>query len=204
MELINTLAAAKVYGSIGTRNSKMPGTAFALPPSKCHVGGKLAAIPGSVCAGCYAVKTERMYTSARKGWSANYEKALQLIAEKPEQWAQALAFQIERYADKFGELHHRWFDAGDLQDVAMLRAIVRVCELTPAIKHWLPTREAKIVADWRAAGGIEPANSCHPHFVDDDWRQAAQCFAHVDGAPCRRTSVRACMPRIVTRTSRHE
>jgi hypothetical protein len=26
-----------------------------------------------------------------------------------------------------------------------MKAIVRVCELTPTIKHWLPTREAKIV-----------------------------------------------------------
>ena len=50
--------------------------------------------------------------------------------------------QITKVCDRFGEPYHRWFDAGDLADVAMLKAIVRVCELTPTIKHWLPTRES--------------------------------------------------------------
>jgi hypothetical protein len=153
-----TLAAAQAFGKIGTRNSKMPGTAFALPPSKCQIGGKLAQIDGSVCAGCYAVKTERMYTSARKGWAENFEKAAKFVDAMPEQWARALAFQIDWQLKKLDEDCHRWFDAGDLQSVNMLRAIVRVCELTPHIRHWLPTREAKIVADWRAAGGVEPRN----------------------------------------------
>lgn len=153
-----TLKAAKEFGSIGTRNSKMPGTAFALPPSKCQIGQKLARVDGSVCAGCYAVKTERMYTSARKGWADNYLKAEKLIATRPAQWAAAMAFQIRWHLKRLGEDCHRWFDAGDLQSVDMLRAIVLVCEQTPEIRHWLPTREAGIVAAWRKAGGSEPAN----------------------------------------------
>lgn len=159
--LINTLKSAEAFGKIGTRNSKMPGTAFALPPSKCQIGAKLANVPGSVCHGCYAVKSERMYTSARVGWNANFEKAKIFISHNSadrDVWATAIAFQIEHHAKRFGENHHRWFDAGDLQSADMLRAIVRVCELTPEIKHWLPTREAKIVADWRANGGTEPDN----------------------------------------------
>jgi hypothetical protein len=155
---VTTLAAAKQFGSIGTRNSKMPGTAFALPPSKCQIGAKLAHVEGSVCHGCYAVKSERMYTTVRKGWNTNYEQAVRFIAEMPEQWSRAMAVQIRHHLQKFGEDCHRWFDAGDLQDVNMLRAIVRVCEQTPEVRHWLPTREAKIVADWRAAGGSEPSN----------------------------------------------
>jgi hypothetical protein len=99
-----------------------------------------------------------MYTSARKGWASNFEKAIEFIETMPEQWAKALAFQITWQLKKLDSDRHRWFDAGDLQSVAMLRAIVRVCELTPNVRHWLPTRETKIVKQWRAEGGLEPSN----------------------------------------------
>lgn len=156
--MYTTLVAAKEAGTIGTRNRKMPGTAFALPPSKCVTGGKLMGVEGSICHKCYADKSERMYPSVRKGWGENYLRATRMIEDAPDRWAAAMAFQISHFAGKFDEPFHRWFDAGDLASVAMLRAIVRVCELTPTIKHWLPTREAAIVKAWRAAGGLEPAN----------------------------------------------
>lgn len=155
---MTTLVSTFEAGKIGTRNGAMPGPDYSTPPSKCHVGRKLAAIDGSTCHGCYAVKSESMYPTARKGWFENYIKAERMIAEMPEQWARAMAFQIEWHCRKLGEPYMRWFGAGDLQSVAMLRAIVRVCELTPTIKHWLPTRETSIVKAWRKAGGVEPDN----------------------------------------------
>ena len=99
-----------------------------------------------------------MYPSVRKGWGENYLRATRMIETAPERWAAAMAFQITYFAGKFDEPFHRWFDAGDLASVDMLRAIVMVCELTPTIRHWLPTREASIVKAWRAAGGVEPSN----------------------------------------------
>lgn len=143
------------FGRVGDTNSKMPGSSFAISPSQCKAGAKLAEIKGSVCHKCYALRIEAFRESARKGWSANYLKATRMIAERPEQWARAMAFQIERIAEKTGEPYHRWFDAGDLQSAEMFAAIVRVCELTPNIKHWLPTREAKFV---KAYGKALPSN----------------------------------------------
>ena len=154
-----TLASAKQQaGGISSRNSKMPGSSFALPPSKCATGGKLMDVVGSVCHKCYAVKSENMYPSVRKGWSDNYLSATAMIANNPKQWARAMAFQIERHAIKNSEPYHRWFDAGDLASVEMLIAIVETCKLTPQIHHWLPTREARLVKLWRDAGGVEPDN----------------------------------------------
>lgn len=46
---------------------------------------------------------------------------------------------------KSGENRFRWFDSGDCQSLEMLRAIVEVCKLTPAILHWLPTKEYAMV-----------------------------------------------------------
>jgi hypothetical protein len=36
----------------------------------------------------------------------------------------------------------RWHDAGDVQDLRHLAKIFEVCRRTPAVKHWMPTREA--------------------------------------------------------------
>lgn len=151
-------AAIRDAGKVNTSNGAMPGPAFALPTSQCITGVHLANVADSVCEGCYAKKSEKMYTSVRKGWGSNYLAATRMIAEAPEQWATAMAFQVKWQCKKLGEPFMRWFDAGDLQSVEMLRAICRVCELTPEIKHWLPTREASIVAQWHRDGGIAPVN----------------------------------------------
>jgi hypothetical protein len=39
-----------------SKPSKMPGYAYNLPAIHCKTGSKLAAIPGTTCHGCYALK----------------------------------------------------------------------------------------------------------------------------------------------------
>ena len=140
-----TLVEARQAGAISTRNSKMPGSTFAVSATKCNVGSKLAQIEGSTCHRCYALKLEKLRPSVRIGWGDNYLKATRMIAERPDVWAKAMAFQITKAAEKTGENYHRWFDSGDLASLDMLNAIVAAVELTPHIQHWLPTREAGVV-----------------------------------------------------------
>ena len=145
-------------GKVSDKNSKMPGSTFALSAKRCGVGSKLANVKGSVCDRCYALKLQKMRPSGDKGWEANYMKATTLIEANPAAWVSACTFQIKRSAAKSGEMYHRWFDSGDLPSVAFLDAICRVAEATPDIAHWLPTREAKVVKDYLAQGGVVPAN----------------------------------------------
>ena len=165
-----SLANAKGYGRVSDRNSKMPASTFALHTNACKVGTKLAAVDGSICHDCYASKFERMYPSVHQGHAFNTVSAEAFIASDPEGWAQAIAMQIQKICDRFDQPFHRWFDAGDLQNVAMLRAICRVCELTPTIKHWLPTREAGILKAFFKAGHHLPAQFGRSHKLDDGWR----------------------------------
>jgi hypothetical protein len=151
-------ASIEQAGKISAGNSKMPGSTFAISAKECKVGGKLATVKGSVCDRCYALKLQKLRPSVDKGWSANYEKAVGLIDRNPAQWVAACKFQIERIAKKTEVFNHRWFDSGDLQSVAMLAAICEVARQTPNFDHWLPTREAKIVKDYKAQGGKVPAN----------------------------------------------
>jgi hypothetical protein len=39
--------------------------------------------------------------------------------------------------------YFRWFDSGDIYDVRLARKILEVCEATPWVKHWIPTRMHK-------------------------------------------------------------
>jgi hypothetical protein len=52
----------------------------------------------------------------------------------------------------------RWHDAGDLQSVEHLKRIVKICENTPEIRHWLPTREFATVRKFLESGGQIPSN----------------------------------------------
>jgi hypothetical protein len=145
MTQMSVASAMRDAGRVSLGNGKMPGSTFAVTVDKCKVGRKLAEIKGSTCHKCYAATLEKLRPSVHQGWTNNYFKATRMIAERPDLWARAMAFQIEKAAEKSGEAFHRWFDGGDLDSLAMLHAIVLTCELTPSIKHWLPTREAAVV-----------------------------------------------------------
>jgi len=153
-----SLAEAKQAGAVSIRNSKMPGSSFATSAFACGVGSRLAEVEGSVCHACYARRLERFRGNVKAAWTRNLDLARAMIAADPERWAQLIAHQVRAYAMLTSEPFHRWFDGGDLDSVAMLRAICRVAELTPDIAHWLPTRETWRVRVYLHTGGTIPPN----------------------------------------------
>jgi len=141
-----------------TRTSKMPGLSYSLPAWECQVGAKLRKVPGSVCAGCYALKGN--YTRYPAIKAAQYYRLQSL---RDPQWTEAMVAQIKR--QKF----FRWHDAGDLQGVWHLKNIMEVCKQTPSVKHWLPTREVKYTRLMDPA--IVPTNlkiTISDHMIDQE------------------------------------
>ena len=65
--------------------------------------------------------------------------ARRLESLKHPRWVDAMVTLIQ------GEPWFRWHDSGDLQGAAHLKQIFEVCNRTPETRHWLPTREAKIL-----------------------------------------------------------
>jgi len=119
-----------------SKPEKMPGYAYGLPAWECKTGGKLAKVPGSVCHGCYAMKGN--YTRFPAIKISQYKR---LAALQHPDWVQAMATVIN--SERVSKLKvFRWHDAGDVQDPAHLKKIFEVCELTPDMQHWMPTREA--------------------------------------------------------------
>lgn len=131
-----------------SKPSKMPGHGYSLPARECKTGSKLRQVENSTCSGCYAMKGRYVFPNVQ---AALYRR---LEAIRLPDWAETMAEILSRK----GETWFRWHDSGDLQDGDHLAAIVRVCQLTPSVSHWLPTREYRIVSDYVAGGGVIPEN----------------------------------------------
>ena len=124
--------AKEITGGL-SKPSKMPGPAYNLPAVNCITGAKLVKVPGSVCAGCYALKGRYNFRNVRLALARRLESL------RHPQWVKAMTVLIK------GEKYFRWHDSGDLQGAAHLKNIFEVCDLTPETWHWMPTREAQLL-----------------------------------------------------------
>ena len=131
--------AKEIMISLG-RAGKMPCPTYNTPASLCVTGSKLRKVEGSTCKGCYAMKHNYLFPMVQQGLRKRFN------AFKHERFVEAMSFMINHYSKKSG--YFRWFDSGDLANIHMLEKIVMVCQATPTIKHWLPTREVKVISDY--------------------------------------------------------
>ena len=146
---MNIKQAKEIIVSLG-KPSKMPCPSYNTPAKLCVTGSKLRKVKGSTCHKCYAMKGNYLYPSVSRGLYKRFN------AFKNKRFVEAMSLMINNYSKKSG--YFRWFDSGDLADVSMLYKIVCVCENTPTIRHWLPTREVKIVRDYLEVFEKFPSN----------------------------------------------
>ena len=148
VSITNRKQAWEIVGGLSDP-SKMPGFSYSLPATSCKTGSKLHKIEGSVCSKCYARKGMYVFPNVKKALA----RRLKSIYRKG--WVEAMAFLLlnQKTSDCF-----RWHDSGDLQSITHFKRIVKVCEMTPTIKHWLPTHETKIVKKAIKQGVVIPKN----------------------------------------------
>ena len=133
---MNLKEAKAITGGLSSP-SKMPGYAYNLPAWQCITGVKLQAVAGSVCAGCYAMKGRYRFSNVKDALNRR------LNSLKHPQWIPAMTLLVTHYSKKVP--FFRWHDSGDLQSVTHLANIMKVAKATPAVQHWLPTREAQLM-----------------------------------------------------------
>jgi hypothetical protein len=147
--------------------SKMPCKGYNLPANECKTGAKLRKVNNSVCNGCYALKGN--YIRFAKTIFPKMYRALDSI--KNPQWINAMSHLINNQSSSNNDSKYfRWHDSGDIQSIDHLRKIALICENTPTVKHWLPTREYKIVKDYLKKYGSFPKNlivRLSAHMVND-------------------------------------
>ena len=113
---------------------KMPCPSINLPAVACVTGSKLAKVPGTTCHGCYALKGRYRFKSTKIAM----DRRLKALSDS--RWVRAMVVLMK------GRKFFRWHDSGDIQSAWHLKRILEVCKQTPRTNHWLPTREAKLLA----------------------------------------------------------
>ena len=139
--------ASSITGGL-SNTDKMPSKSWNISAKKCKVGSIIARMPNSICHDCYALEGRYMFPVVQNALDKR------LTAVTGIYWTWSMATLISRIKIPF----FRWFDSGDLQDLAMLQSIVDVCQLTPDIHHWLPTKEYGIVKSYLTQFGPFPDN----------------------------------------------
>ena len=124
--------AKQITGGLSKPN-KMPGPSYNLPAQACLTGAKLVQVPGSTCAGCYALKGRYRFPNVKEAMDRR------LAALQDPRWMDAMITLIK------GRPVFRWHDSGDIQSAQHLKNIFEICKATPETRHWLPTREAQFL-----------------------------------------------------------
>lgn len=128
-------------GALLTITTKMPGASFSLPAGiTCPTGAKLRHIPGSVCAICYAQKG-RYYQPVVKA-----AQARRYALSQTDEFIPLMIEALNREA-KCGRPDFRWHDSGDLYSEEYLRRVLHIVRMTPSVRHRIPTKETKLIAD---------------------------------------------------------
>jgi hypothetical protein len=140
MTTINTLKQANsLVGSL-TNTTKMPTLSYSIPAKECKQGQKLRKLNNSVCSTCYAQKGN--YVRYKAIIESQYNRLQSL---KQPFWVNAMVYLIDNSKKTKESKLFRWHDSGDLQNPDHLRKIIQVAKATPNVKHWLPTKEKRII-----------------------------------------------------------
>ena len=83
------------------------------------------------CRGCYATTGNYLYPNVKAPRLENREDW------QRQEWADDMVAELER------DRYFRWFDSGDVYNLALAEKILDVMQRTPWCKHWLPTRMHK-------------------------------------------------------------
>jgi hypothetical protein len=169
VESIRTMKRAEGLTGGLSKPGKMPCFSYNLPADTCGVGGMLRHRPGSTCYGCYAATTvdwqrqggRMMVGPDGKLRGSRYATDSIVGALRRRHatladplWVPAMVVLIRGK----GQPHFRWHDSGDVQSPEHLANIFAVCRATPAVRHWLPTQERRMVETARERFGPEPDN----------------------------------------------
>ena len=137
-------ASKEIAGTLGNP-SKMPGKSYGIPAISCKVGSILAKAKGTVCYDCYALKGNYTFPSVAKS------QLKRLASLYHGQWVDAMTSQILHAKEKY----FRWHDSGDLQSMKHLLNILAVARQSPKVKHWIPTKEGKLLQKFKQTYGMD-------------------------------------------------
>ena len=132
--------------------SKMPSYAWSISAKRCNIGSKLAKVEGSVCHKCYALKGRYMFGNTQSALERRY----MAWSNDRYKWTNAMIYIMNNKKHIMNAGVFRWFDSGDIQGEGMLSDINTIAWSSPNIRFWLPTKEYKLVKEYKQNNDIAP------------------------------------------------
>ncbi len=174
-----------------TQTEKMPSFSYSIPAKECKKGSTLRNIENSVFSTCYALKGN--YVRYPKIMEIQYKRLKSI--NNPD-WVNAMIFLINNKKQIQETAVFRWHDSGDLQSSEHLAKIILIAKETPNVKHWLPTKESRLIremADFipdnlivRLSGSMIDGNA--PKFANTSTvttnKELATCKAFENNGKC--------------------
>jgi len=181
---IKTLKQAKELIGGYTVTSKMPTISYSISAKDCITGSKLRLIKNTVCSDCYALKGN--YIRYAKNIEPVQKRRLESISSP--NWVGAMVYIMHHQKQVVNSGLFRWHDSGDIQSLEHLDKIVQIANLTPNIKHWLPTKESNFIQNYK---GVIPDNliiRLSGSFIDGkapQYKNTSTVVSDKDNATCR-------------------
>lgn len=150
-----------------SETDKMPWYSYNLPAHACVTGCRLRKKANTVCSRCYAHRGRYTFRNTLAAMDRR------LIACGGTRWAEAMIFLLNSklYRSRSEEpKFFRWHDSGDIQSPLHLMKIFDICNGTPQLRHWLPTKERTMVETVIRKRPTVPANlviRLSAHYIDE-------------------------------------
>lgn len=154
--------------------------------------------PGSVdsngnlvpaCSGCYATTGNYRFSNVKAPRLHNREDW------QRDTWVNEMVIMLE------SQRYFRWFDSGDMYALGLAEKILQVMELTPWVKHWLPTRMLKFAKFQEVITKMQALPNVMVRFSSDS---VTGEFSHEHGSTIVSDSSQAPEGAFVCRAYEHE
>jgi hypothetical protein len=155
------------------------------------------------CKGCYATTGNYNFPNVKAPRAYNREDW------KRDTWVSEMVQALD------SSRYFRWFDSGDMYDLSLANKILAVMQLTPWVKHWMPTRMHKFIkfqhtidamqelpnvvvrfSSDSVTGETVPGQTTSTIFSDTLPVGATECHAYQHGGKCN--GCRACYDKTVS------
>ena len=139
-----------------SKTSKMPCPSWSLEAVKtCPGSRKPDGNLVDACSKCYADKGFYKMKPAKNLRIHNKQDW------KTDDWVPEMVSYLRDYA------RFRWFDSGDMYALPLAKKILQVCEQTPWVEHWIPTRQHKFAKFMNTLNKLKALPNVSVRFSSD-------------------------------------
>jgi len=135
-----------------SNTSKIPCLSIGMPTKYCITGSRASKTPGSICEGCYGKKGNYKFPAAERAAERRHERLKHGMNGGRSRYVDAfswlLNYELEHNTKHQDTKYFRWFDIGDIQGQDHMDIIMDIVKRTPGVKHWIPTKEVRMVMNW--------------------------------------------------------